>query len=220
MDAHEIVVHEVITTEWPWFSAFFEKHSSTARISFLSGLRALLRRHSLGTGLAALQAALTSGVDARRIFTVLDSILDLAGCDIDDQLAERDRVARAFEALGCHTVNMARSRVSKIRRQSAAATCYNQTDPLPLGRKRVHRIPGADDSEPLNLPVSWVEAAPRRMRQAQSDSPECRRSAEWFRSISPSQREPRTRLTARCSLINSVRRRHPNFVTAIGAICD
>jgi len=25
MDAHEIVVHEWIATEWPWFSAFFEK---------------------------------------------------------------------------------------------------------------------------------------------------------------------------------------------------
>jgi hypothetical protein len=38
-----------------------------------------------------------------RIFVVLNSILDLSGRDIDDQLAELDRVARALETTSCHT---------------------------------------------------------------------------------------------------------------------
>jgi hypothetical protein len=32
----------------------------------------------------------------------IEVILNLAGRDIDDQLAELDRVARARETLGCH----------------------------------------------------------------------------------------------------------------------
>ncbi len=39
------------------------------------------------------------------IFPILDPILDLARRDIDDQLPELDRVARAFEALGRHFVS-------------------------------------------------------------------------------------------------------------------
>ena len=44
---------------------------------------------------------------------VILPILDLAGCDIDDQLPELDRVARTFETLGCHAANMARCRASE-----------------------------------------------------------------------------------------------------------
>src|SRR5258708_22284937 len=71
----------------------------------LSGLRAKTISSSNSTPQSALPAARTR----LRFF---GPILDLAGGDIDDHLAELDRVARTFEALGCHASNMARCRAS------------------------------------------------------------------------------------------------------------
>jgi hypothetical protein len=48
---------------------------------------------------SAFQAASTLQRDSSAISLILNLILDLAGGDIDDQLAKLDRVARAFEAL-------------------------------------------------------------------------------------------------------------------------
>jgi hypothetical protein len=58
---------------------------------------------------ATLDATLAASRHSLGIASVVFSILDLAGGDIDDQLAELYRVARAFEALGCHASNMASS---------------------------------------------------------------------------------------------------------------
>jgi hypothetical protein len=52
-------------------------------------------RQSGGSGLAALQTAAPSEFYGCRIFAIILTVLDLTGGDIDDQLAELDRVARA-----------------------------------------------------------------------------------------------------------------------------
>jgi hypothetical protein len=54
---------------------------------------------------------LTSG-DSSGVSLVIDFIDDLSRRDIDDQLPELDRVARALDALGCLASNMARWPVS------------------------------------------------------------------------------------------------------------
>jgi hypothetical protein len=53
-------------------------------------------------GWAALDSTLPSTLNRRLVFIVYLLILDLTGGDIDDQLPELDRVARAFETLRCH----------------------------------------------------------------------------------------------------------------------
>jgi hypothetical protein len=86
-----------------------------------------------GSDLAALQTPASAQLNRGRVSGILDSILDLAGGDIDDQLAELDRVAGAFEALGSHALNMARWPVSANPASNRDADCYIQTDPLPSG---------------------------------------------------------------------------------------
>ena len=49
------------------------------------------------------------------VFVGLFLIAYLTSRDIDDQLAELDRVVRAFESLGCHAANMAPSPVRRDR---------------------------------------------------------------------------------------------------------
>jgi hypothetical protein len=70
----------------------------------------LLRSKAFRAGRATFQTATPPAFDGFGVFAVIFPILDLAGGDIDDQLAELHRVARAFEALGCHGLNMASSR--------------------------------------------------------------------------------------------------------------
>lgn len=69
----------------------------------------MLSREILGTDLPATLAAQGTPLDGGRVFAIVNPIIDLPGRDIDDQLTKLDRVARAFEALGCHALNMARS---------------------------------------------------------------------------------------------------------------
>jgi hypothetical protein len=57
-----------------------------------------------------------SALDGLLASRIISSILDLSGGDIDNQLSEPDRVARAFETTGCHY-----TWISLIRRTMAAA---------------------------------------------------------------------------------------------------
>jgi hypothetical protein len=56
---------------------------------------------------APLHATSAASLYGSGIFPVLHRIFDLAGCDIDDELSQLDRVARTLETTGCHAFNMA-----------------------------------------------------------------------------------------------------------------
>lgn len=62
-----------------------------------------------GTGAKPLYPAPPSEFDGGGVSSVLLLILDLAGGNINDQFAELDRVAWAFETLGRHSAIMART---------------------------------------------------------------------------------------------------------------
>lgn len=56
-----------------------------------------------GTCRAAFASSELATFDGSWVTIILNSVFDLPCSDIDDQLAELDRVARALEALRCHT---------------------------------------------------------------------------------------------------------------------
>lgn len=57
--------------------------------------------------LAAIGTALPAQFGGCGILAVVDSVIDLAGCDVDNEFAELERIARALESLLCHALNMA-----------------------------------------------------------------------------------------------------------------
>jgi hypothetical protein len=73
----------------------------------LSDLATPLRIKLSCASSAALDATLPAPLYSGGAFAIILPILDLPRGNIDDQLAELDRVARAFETAGCHVGNMA-----------------------------------------------------------------------------------------------------------------
>jgi hypothetical protein len=53
-------------------------------------------------GNPALDATLSATLYGGVVFAIILPILDLSGSDIDDQLAELDRIARSLQTTGCH----------------------------------------------------------------------------------------------------------------------
>jgi hypothetical protein len=82
------------------------------------------------TGSSSLPALATK-FGSVRIAIIFDSVLDLPGGDIDDQLTELNRVARALESTGCHVGNMAWRAPTGNPASRARKTVAIQSDPLP-----------------------------------------------------------------------------------------
>jgi len=66
------------------------------------------RRHGFSSGGPAFLTTQATASDSRDILAIIDFVLDLTGSDIDDEVPELHRVARALETTGCHAGNMAR----------------------------------------------------------------------------------------------------------------